>query len=90
MRTKALPLQALNNAFVSTREIKQVSLTIRTTAHSMSAISSIPNTRPLQSPDCQHPLDKALTNSVNEPYEKEPIHTRRWDTLVEVEIATLE
>ncbi|WP_349018833.1 IS3 family transposase [Corynebacterium macclintockiae] len=75
-------------------EKQQVSFTIQITAHSMSAwstTSDLPSTGlPLPPEPLGILMTMLLAENVNGSYKNELIHTRRWDDVVEVEIATFE
>ena len=93
MRTEALPLQALNQAIVCAEETTGL---IHHSNHGSQYVSVVYNERL-----AQHGItastgsvgdwyDNALAENVNGSYKNELIHTRRWDDVVEVEIATFE
>ena len=93
MRTEALPLQALNQAIVCAEETTGL---VHHSDHGSQYVSVVYNERL-----SQHGItastgsvgdwyDNALAENVNGSYKNELIHTRRWDDVVEVEIATFE
>ena len=93
MRTEALPLQALNQAIVSARETTGL---IHHSDHGSQYVSVVYNERLAQhgitasTGTVGDSYDNALAENVNGSYKNELVHTRRWDDVVEVEIATFE
>ncbi|MGN5992867.1 IS3 family transposase [Corynebacterium striatum] len=93
MRTEALPLQALNQAIASAEETTGL---IHHSDHGSQYVSVVYNERLAQhgiaasTGTVGDSYDNALAENVNGSYENELIHTRRWDEVVEVEIATFE
>ena len=92
MRTEALPLQALNQAIVCAEETTGL---IHHSDHGSQYVSVVYNERLTQhgiaasTGTVGDSYDNALAENVNGSYKNELIHTRRWDEVVEVEIATL-
>ena len=93
MRTEALPLQALNQAIVCAEETTGL---IHHSDHGSQYVSVVYNERLAQhgiaasTGTVGDSYDNALAENVNGSYKNELIHTRRWDDVVEVEIATFE
>ncbi|WP_408929302.1 IS3 family transposase [Corynebacterium marquesiae] len=93
MRTEALPLQALNQAIASAEETTGL---IHHSDHGSQYVSVVYNQRLAQhgiaasTGTVGDSYDNALAENVNGSYKNELIHTRRWDDVVEVEIATFE
>ncbi|MFS0019177.1 IS3 family transposase [Corynebacterium striatum] len=93
MRTEALPLQALNQAIVCAEETTGL---IHHSDHGSQYVSVVYNERLAQhgiaasTGTVGDSYDNALAENVNGSYKNELIHTRRWDEVVEVEIATFE
>ncbi|HCD1919293.1 MAG: IS3 family transposase [Rothia mucilaginosa] len=93
MRTEALPLQALNQAIASAEETTGL---IHHSDHGSQYVSVVYNERLAQhgiaasTGTVGDSYDNALAENVNGSYKNELIHTRRWDEVVEVEIATFE
>ena len=92
MRTEALPLQALNQAIVCAEETTGL---IHHSDHGSQYVSVVYNERLTQhgiaasTGTVGDSYDNALAENVNGSYKNELIHTRRWDDVIEVEIATL-
>ncbi|WP_408918511.1 IS3 family transposase [Corynebacterium kefirresidentii] len=92
MRTEALPLQALNQAIVCAEETTGL---IHHSDHGSQYVSVVYNERLAQhgiaasTGTVGDSYDNALAENVNGSYKNELIHTRRWNDVVEVEIATL-
>ena len=93
MRTEALPLQALNQAIVCAEETTGL---IHHSDHGSQYVSVVYNERLAQhgiaasTGTVGDSYDNALAENVNGSYKNELIHTRRWDEVVEAEIATFE
>ena len=93
MRTEALPLQALNQAIVCAEETTGL---IHHSDHGSQYVSVVYNERLTQhgitasTGTVGDSYDNALAENVNGSYKNELIHTRRWNDVVEVEIATFE
>ncbi|MFH0410480.1 IS3 family transposase [Corynebacterium sp. L4756] len=93
MRTEALPLQALNQAIVCAEETTGL---IHHSDHGSQYVSVVYNERLAQhgiaasTGSVGDSYDNALAENVNGSYKNELIHTRRWDDVIEVEIATFE
>ncbi|MDR7853002.1 IS3 family transposase [Streptococcus pneumoniae] len=93
MRTEALPLQALNQAIACAEETTGL---IHHSDHGSQYVSVVYNERLAQhgiaasTGTVGDSYDNALAENVNGSYKNELIHTRRWDEVVEVEIATFE
>ncbi|WP_174775561.1 IS3 family transposase [Corynebacterium flavescens] len=93
MRTEALPLQALNQAIVCAEETTGL---IHHSDHGSQYVSVVYNERLTQhgitasTGSVGDSYDNALAENVNGSYKNELIHTRRWNDVVEVEIATFE
>ncbi|WP_201040804.1 IS3 family transposase [Corynebacterium simulans] len=93
MRTEALPLQALNQAIVCAEETTGL---IHHSDHGSQYVSVVYNERLAQhgiaasTGTVGDSYDNALAENVNGSYKNELIHTRRWDDVIEVEIATFE
>ncbi|WP_348649964.1 IS3 family transposase [Corynebacterium accolens] len=93
MRTEALPLQALNQAIVCAEETTGL---IHHSDHGSQYVSVVYNERLAQhgiaasTGTVGDSYDNALAENVNGSYKNELVHTRRWDDVVEVEIATFE
>ncbi|MFS0292288.1 IS3 family transposase [Corynebacterium striatum] len=93
MRTEALPLQALNQAIVCAEETTGL---IHHSDHGSQYVSVVYNERLAQhgiaasTGTVGDSYDNALAENVNGSYKNELIHTRRWNDVVEVEIATFE
>ncbi|MCG7453513.1 IS3 family transposase [Corynebacterium tuberculostearicum] len=93
MRTEALPLQALNQAIVCAEETTGL---IHHSDHGSQYVSVVYNQRLAQhgiaasTGTVGDSYDNALAENVNGSYKNELIHARRWDDVVEVEIATFE
>ena len=89
---QALPLQALNQAIVCAEETTGL---IHHSDHGSQYVSVVYNERLTQhgiaasTGTVGDSYDNALAENVNGSYKNELIHTRRWDDVVEVEIATL-
>ena len=92
MRTEALPLQALNQAIVCAEETTGL---IHHSDHGSQYVSVIYNERLAQhgiaasTGTVGDSYDNALAENVDGYYKHELIHTRRWNDVVEEEIATL-
>ena len=92
MRTEALPLQALNQAIACAEETTGL---IHHSDHGSQYVSVVYNERLAQhgiaasTGTVGDSYDNALAENVNGSYKNELIHTRRWNDVVEVEIATL-
>ncbi|MDP9831598.1 transposase InsO family protein [Trueperella abortisuis] len=93
MRTEALPLQALNQAIVCAKDTAGL---VHHADHGSQYLSIVYNQRL-----AEHGLtactgtvgdsyDNALAENVNGSYKNELIHTRTWNNVVDVEIATFE
>ena len=93
MRTEVLPLQALNQAIVCAEETTGL---IHHSDHGSQYVSVVYNEKlaefGIQSSTgtVGDSYDNALAENVNGSYKNELIHTRSWDDVVEVEIATFE
>ncbi|AZA13292.1 Integrase core domain protein [Corynebacterium choanae] len=93
MRTEALPLQALNQAIVCAEKTTGL---IHHLDHGSQYVSVVYNERLAQhgiaasTGSVGDSYDNALAENVNGSYKNELIHTRRWNDVVEVEIATFE
>lgn len=93
MRTEALPLQALNQAIACARETTGL---IHHLDHGSQYVSIVYNERlgehkiAASTGTVGDSYDTALAENVNGCYKNELIHTRRWDDVVDVEIATFE
>ena len=93
MRTEVLPLQALNQAIVCAEETTGL---VHHSDHGSQYVSVVYNERLAQhsitasTGTVGDSYDNALAENVNGSYKNELIHTRRWDDVVEVEIATFE
>ncbi|WP_258867421.1 IS3 family transposase [Corynebacterium jeikeium] len=93
MRTEALPLQALNQAIACAEETTSL---IHHSDHGSQYVSVVYNERLAQhgiaasTGTVGDSYDNALAENVNGSYKNELIHTRRWNDVVEVEIATFE
>ena len=93
MRTEALPLQALNQAIVCAEETTGL---IHHSDHGSQYVSVVYNERLTQhgitasTGSVGDLYDNALAENVNGSYKNELIHTRSWNDVVEVEIATFE
>ncbi|HCG2972576.1 TPA: IS3 family transposase [Corynebacterium striatum] len=93
MRTEALPLQALNQAIVCAEETTGL---IHHSDHGSQYVSVVYNERLAQhgiaasTGTVGDSYDNALAENVNGSFKNELIHTRRWNDVVEVEIATFE
>ncbi|MDK8545661.1 IS3 family transposase [Corynebacterium pseudodiphtheriticum] len=93
MRTEVLPLQALNQAIVCAEETTGL---IHHSDHGSQYVSVVYNEKltefGIQSSTgtVGDSYDNALAENVNGSYKNELIHTRRWNDVVEVEIATFE
>ena len=92
MRTEALPLQALNQAIASAEETTGL---IHHSDHGSQYVSVVYNERlaqhglPLPPELSGIPMTMLWRKTLMVPT-KQLIHTRRWDEVVEVEIATFE
>ena len=90
---QALPLQALNQAIVCAEETTGL---IHHSDHGSQYVSVVYNERLTQhgitasTGTVGDSYDNALAENVNGSYKNELIHTRRWNDVVEVEIATFE
>ncbi|MGV9197197.1 IS3 family transposase [Arcanobacterium canis] len=93
MRTKALPLQALNQAIYNTYSTTDL---IHHADHGSQYVSLIYHERLVEAGitqstssdgDC---YDNALAENVNGSYKNKLIHARSWDNVLEVEIATFQ
>ena len=93
MRTEALPLQALNQAIACAEETTSL---IHHSDHGSQYVSVVYNERLAQhgiaasTGTVGDSYDNALAENVNGSYKNELIHTRSWNEVVEVEIATFE
>lgn len=93
MRTEALPLQALNQAIVCAKETTGL---IHHSDHGSQYVSIVYNERLAEhgisasTGTVGDSYDNALAENVNGSYKNELIHTRRWNDVVDVEIATFE
>ncbi|WGH92270.1 IS3 family transposase [Auritidibacter ignavus] len=93
MRTKALPLRALNQAIASAKETTGL---VHHADHGSQYVSVIYNdklTEAGMTPSTGtvgDSYDNALAENVNGSYKNELIHTRGWTDVIEVEIATFE
>lgn len=93
IRTETLPLQALNQAIVCAEETTGL---IHHSDHGSQYVSVVYNQRLAQhgiaasTGTVGDSYDNALAENVNGSYKNELIHARRWDDVVEVEIATFE
>ena len=93
MRTEALPLQALNQAIACAEETTGL---IHHSDHGSQYVSVVYNERLAQhgiaasTGTVGDSYDNSLAENVNGSYKNELIHTRRWNDVVEVEIATFE
>lgn len=93
MRTKALPLQALNQATVCAEETTSL---IHHSDHGSQYVSIVYNERLAEhkivasTGTVGDSYDNALAENVNGSYKNELIHNRTWDDVVDVEIATFE
>ena len=93
MRTEALPLQAFNQAIVCAEETTGL---VHHSDHESQYVSVVYNERLAQhgitasTGTVGDSYDNALAENANGSYKNELIHTRRWDDVVEVEIATFE
>lgn len=93
MRTEALPLQALNQAIVCTKETTGL---IHHSDHGSQYVSIVYNERlaehgiaaPTETIDDSY--DNALAENINGSYKNELIHSRTWNDVVDVEVATFE
>ncbi|MGP5629641.1 IS3 family transposase [Corynebacterium casei] len=91
MRTEALPLQALNQAIACAKETTGL---IHHSDHGSQYVSIVYNGRLAEykiaasTGTVGDSYDNALAENVNGSYKNELIHTRRWDDVVDVEIAT--
>ncbi|MCG7448838.1 integrase core domain-containing protein [Corynebacterium aurimucosum] len=89
---QALPLQALNQAIVCAEETTGL---IHHSDHGSQYVSVVYNERLAQhgiaasTGTVGNSYDNSLAENVNGSYKNELIHTRRWDDVVKVEIATL-
>ena len=88
---QALPLQALNQAIVCAEETTGL---VHHSDHGSQYVSVVYNERLSQhgitasTGSVGDSYDNALAENVNGSYKNELIHTRRWDDVIEVEIAT--
>ena len=93
MRTEALPLQALNQAIVSAKETAGL---VHHSDHGSQYVSIVYNERLAEhgivasTGSVGDSYDNALAENVNGSYKNELIHTRIWNDVVDVEIATFE
>ncbi|XIE86458.1 IS3 family transposase [Corynebacterium kroppenstedtii] len=93
MRPEALPLQALNQAIASARK---PTVLVHHSDQGSQYVSVVYNDRLANAgivPSTETvgvSYDNALAENVNNSYKNELIHTRRWDSVVDVEIATFE
>ncbi|WP_325168298.1 IS3 family transposase [Corynebacterium macginleyi] len=93
MRTEALPLQALNQAFVCAKKTTGL---VHHWDHGSQYVSIIYNERLAEhgiiasTGTVGDSYDNALAENVNGSYKNELIHTRLWTDVVDVEIATIE
>ena len=93
LRTEVLPLQALNQAIVCAEETTGL---VHHSDHGSQYVSVVYNEKltefGIQSSTgtVGDSYDNALAENVNGSYKNELIHTRRWNDVVEVEIATFE
>ena len=93
MRTEALPLQALNQAIVCAKETTGL---IHHSDHGSQYVSIVYNERlaehgiaaPTETIDDSY--DNALAENINGSYKNELIHSRTWNDVVDVEVATFE
>ena len=92
MRTKSLPLQVLNQAVLSAKE---TAVLLHHSDHGSQYVSIVYNDTltnagiRLSTRTIGDSYDNALAENVNGSYKNELIHTRRWNDVIEVEIATL-
>ncbi|KGF06081.1 transposase [Arcanobacterium sp. S3PF19] len=93
MRTKSLPLQALNQAIVSAKVTAGL---VHHSDHGSQYVSIVYNDtltnagiRP-STGTIGDSYDNALAENVNGSYKNELIHTRQWNDVIEVEIATFQ
>lgn len=88
-----MPLQALNQAIVCA---EQTTGLIAHSDHGLQSVSVVYNERlagygiAVSTGAVGDSYDDALAENVNRSYNNELIHIRRWDDVVEVEIATFE
>ncbi|OFT22463.1 transposase [Arthrobacter sp. HMSC08H08] len=93
MRTELLPLQALNQAIVCAEETTGL---VHHSDHGSQYVSVVYNQRlaahgiAASTGTVGDSYDNALAENVNGSYKNELIHTRTWNDVVEVEIATFE
>ena len=93
MRTEALPLQALNQAVTCAKETTGL---IHHSDHGSQYVSIVYNERLAEheitssTGTVGDSYDNALAENVNGSYKNEIIHTRTWNDVVDVEIATFE
>ncbi|MDN5798603.1 MAG: IS3 family transposase [Corynebacterium casei] len=93
MRTEALDLQVLNQAIACAEETTGL---IHHSDHGSQYVSIVYNERLAEhqiaasTGTVGDSYDNALAENVNGSYKNELIHTRRWDDVVAVEIATFE
>ena len=93
LRTEVLPLQALNQAIMCAEETTGL---VHHSDHGSQYVSVVYNEKltefGIQSSTgtVGDSYDNALAENVNGSYKNELIHTRRWNDVVEVEIATFE
>ncbi|SLE75092.1 integrase core domain-containing protein [Mycobacteroides abscessus subsp. bolletii] len=93
MSTEALPLQALNQAIVCTKETAGL---VHHSDHGSQYVSIVYNERLAEhgvtasTGTVGDSYDNALAENVYGSYKNELIHARRWVDVVEIEIATFE
>ena len=93
MRTEVLPLQALNQAIVCAEETTGL---VHHSDHGSQYVSVVYNERLSQhgiaasTGTVGDSYDNALAENINGSYKNELIHTRKWNDVVDVEIATFE
>ena len=93
MRTEALPLQALNQAIVCAKDTAGL---VHHADHGSQYVSIVYNERLAEhgitasTGTVGDSYDNALAENVNGSYKNELIHTRTWNDVVDVEIATFE
>ena len=93
MRTEALPLQALNQAIVCAKETTGL---VHHSDHGSQYVSIVYNEHLAEhgitasTGTVGDSYDNALAENVNGSYKNEIIHTRTWNNVVDVEIATFE
>ncbi|WP_414630039.1 hypothetical protein [Corynebacterium aurimucosum] len=94
MRTSSTAAASSQPGDPSVLRKQQVSFTIRITGRSMSAwstTSDVPSTALQLPPEVTAPpMTMLLLKTLTAPHKNELVHTRRWNDVIKVEIATFE